>query len=41
MDQKHYDRLSLEDREAISRTLAASLSFAEIARQIGRPTSTL
>lgn len=41
MTQKHYSRLSLEDREAISRGLAAHLSFAEIARQIGRPTCTV
>ena len=41
MNQKQYSRLSLEDREAISRGLAADLSFAEIARQIGRPTSTV
>ncbi len=41
MKPKHYSRLSLEDREAISRGLAASLSFADIARRIGRPTSTM
>ena len=41
MEQKHYTRLSIEDREAISRGLSANLSYAEIARQIGRPTSTV
>ena len=41
MEQKHYIRLSIEDREVISRGLSANLSYAEIARQIGRPTSTV
>ncbi len=41
MEQKHYTRLSIEDREVISRGLSANLSYAEIARQIGRPTSTV
>jgi len=41
MKQKQYSRLSLEDREDISRGLAASLSFAAIARQVGRSTSTV
>jgi IS30 family transposase len=38
MEQKHYTLLSIEDRETISRGLSANLSYAEIARQIGRPT---
>ena len=33
--------LSLEDREEISRGLTLGESFAEIARQLGRPTSTI
>ena len=41
IEQKYYTRLSIEDREAISRGLSANLSYAEIARQIGRPTSTV
>ena len=41
MEQKHYTRLSIEDRETISRGLSANLSYAQIARQIGRPTSTV
>ena len=34
-------RLCLEDREEISRGLSAGKRFAEIARQLGRPTSTV
>ena len=41
IEQKYYTRLSIEDREVISRGLSANLSYAEIARQIGRPTSTV
>ena len=41
MEQKHYSRLSIEDRETISRGLSANLSYVEIARLIGRPTSTV
>jgi len=41
MEQKYYTRLSIENREVISRGLSANLPYAEIARQIGRPTSTV
>ena len=33
MEHKHYTRLSIEDRETISRGLSANLSYAEIARE--------
>lgn len=38
---KTYIRLGLKDREEISRGIHAGESFAEIARRIGRPTSTV
>ncbi|MBT8452363.1 MAG: helix-turn-helix domain-containing protein, partial [Deltaproteobacteria bacterium] len=34
-------RLSLEERERISRGLARGHSYAELGRQLGRPTSTI
>ena len=33
MEQKHYTRLSIEDRETISLGLSANLSYAEIVTQ--------
>jgi len=36
-----YGRLGLKDREEISRGMYASESFAEIARRLHRPTSTI
>jgi IS30 family transposase len=41
MQNAKYSRLSEEDREAISRGLAAGLSYAAIARSIGRMTSSV
>jgi IS30 family transposase len=41
MEKKHYRRLDAEDREAISRGLAAGLKYREIARRLERPVSTI
>jgi len=41
MEKKHYRRLNAEDREAISRGLAAGLSYQEIARRLERSVSTI
>lgn len=41
MHTPSYDRLSVDDREEISRGLEAGRSYAEIARQLSRETSTI
>jgi IS30 family transposase len=41
MEKKHYRRLDAEDREAISRGLAAGLNYREIARRLERSVSTI
>lgn len=41
MKQQRYTRLSIEEREIISRGLSAQLSLADIAKRIGRSTSTV
>jgi IS30 family transposase len=41
MEKQRYNRLTAEDREAISRGLAAGLSYGAIAAGLGRPASTV
>lgn len=41
MSQQHYHRLSLAEREEISRYLAAGLSFQDIGRRLSRSVSTI